>query len=145
MSAETTTLSNHELEQLAKLEDKLGRGESVRWDEPKTIRGFVVRDIETVDVNDYSDPSRKVSKRVLTLRTATGLAAIWEGPAALEELFEEAVAGRPVVVAYQGEKVGQESGRSYKSFSVVVGKEEPEATAEFPAETPTAAVDDIPF
>jgi hypothetical protein len=138
----STGLSDHELEALARLEDELGRGESVKWDEPKTIRGYVARTVETVTVKDYSDSSKTVDKKVITLRTAEGLAAIWEGPTGLEKLFE-AEASQPVIVAYRGEKVAQESGRTYKAFDVVTGDKEPEPAGGGVAANP--ADDDITF
>jgi hypothetical protein len=139
-------LSTQELEKLAQLEDNLGRGESVKWDEPKKIAGYIVRPVETVQVKDYNDSSRTVDKRVVTLRTATGLVAIWEGPGALEKLFDEADTGRPVIVRYTGEKIGQESGRPYKAFDVVIGDDvNPVRSGEETNSSAAAADDDIPF
>jgi len=47
----------------------------------------------------------------------------------------------PVVVAYLGERVGQESGRSFKAFDVVIGDKEAEPTGG----GTSVADDDIPF
>jgi hypothetical protein len=138
-------LSAQELEKLAQLEDNLGRGEAVKWDGPKKIAGYVVRPVETVQAKDYNDSSRTVEKRVVTLRTATGLVAIWEGPGALEKLFEEADTGRPVIVRYTGEKVGQESGRQYKAFDVVVGDNEAASATPDASASTSPADDDIPW
>src|SRR5262245_41417476 len=102
-----SALDERELAALDALEDKLARGRSVHWDQPKVIRGFVARPIEKVAVRDYNDPTSTVEKRVATLRTEDGLEAIWEGPSALERLFEIDGSGVPVIVAYNGEKIGQ--------------------------------------
>jgi hypothetical protein len=74
---------------------------------------------ETVEVRDYSDPSKTVAKRVATLRTEQGLEAIWEGPVRLQPLFEVEGSGLPVVVAYGGEKTSK-SGRTYKDFDLII-------------------------
>jgi hypothetical protein len=144
-------LSEQELARLEALENELARGTSVRWDEPKRISGFLVRPIEKVTVKDYSDPSKTVEKQVATLRTANGLQTIWEGPAGLEKLFEVQGSGMPVIVDYKGEKVAQESGRSYKSFDVIVGPHEAalpaaeEAILDDLVDEHSSADDDIPF
>lgn len=134
----TGGLSEHELAALDRLEDKLGRGASVHWDEPKTIRGVGARPIETATVKDYNDPSKMISKRVATLRTANGLEAIWEGPAGLEKLFEADITGHPVIVTYKGERVSQESGRPYKAFDVIVGDAAGAGTASHDADSDIA-------
>jgi hypothetical protein len=103
------TLSDDEVRALEELEERLSRGTSVKWDEPKTIKGYLVRPIEAVEVPDYGDSTKTAKKKVATLRTASGLQAIWEGPAALDKLFEVEGSGMPVIVAYLGERVGQES------------------------------------
>jgi hypothetical protein len=133
-------LSDRELEELEALEERLGRGASVTWDEPKAVKGYLVRPIEEAEVPAYDDRTKTIAKKVATLRTSSGLQAIWEGPGQLEKLFEIEGYGMPVIVAYLGERVGQESGRTYKAFDVVVG--------EAPAATPEDAGspdDDIPF
>ena len=93
-------------------------------------------------MRDYNDATKTTTKKVATLRTSTGLQAIWEGPAALDKLFEVEGSGMPVIVAYPGERVGQESGRTYKAFDVVIG----EAPAERHRDAgQQPADDDIPF
>jgi hypothetical protein len=145
-------LSEAEQAALDRLENQQARGISVRWEKPCTVKGFLARPIEAVTVKDYGDPTKMVEKKVATLRTAEGLMAIWSGPAALEALFEIEGAGMPVIVVYKGEKVGQESGRSYKDISVVIG--EAPAVERSTDETggtsgemssASAADDDIPF
>ncbi len=123
MQQDSNTLGADEQAALDALEDQLGRGVNVHWPkhEPKTIRGYGARDIETVSVPSYDDPSQMVEKRVATIRTSEGLQAIWEGPAGLEKLFESEIAGRPVIVTCTGEKISQKTGRSYKAFTVLVG------------------------
>lgn len=133
-------LSPHELRALEALEEQLGRGTAVKWDEPKTIKGYLVRPIEEAEVPEYGDSTRAVTKKLATVRTAAGLQTIWEGPTALEELFEIEGSGMPVIVAYLGEKVGQETGRTYKAFDVVVGEApEPAGSGE------SSTDDDIAF
>jgi hypothetical protein len=127
---EDNRLSDHELRELEALEDRLGRGTAVKWDKPKTIKGYLVRPIEEAEVRDYNDPTKRITKKLATLRTSSGLQAIWEGPDALEKLFEIKGHGMPVIVAYVGEKIGQESQMTYKAFDVVAG------------EVPTAAPED---
>jgi hypothetical protein len=140
-------LSDRELEALEALEERLGRGTAVKWDEPKTIKGYLVRPIEEAEVPEYGDSTKTVAKKLATVRTATGLQAIWEGPAALDKLFEIKGSGMPVIVAYLGEKVGQESGRTYKAFDVVVGEAPTteRATGEPSVESGARADDDIPW
>ena len=121
------TLSAAELDRLDRLEDEQARGEAVRWDEPKTVRGIVVRDVETVTFKDKNTDESK-TKHVLTMRTETGLAAIFEGPTALNSrLFAGERACEPdlgpprtgdlVIVTYKGEKTS-EAGFAYKAFDV---------------------------
>lgn len=141
-------LSETELAALDELEDMLARGEAVVWDEPKTIRGIVVRDVETVTFNDKNNGGAEKSKRVLTLRTTDGLVAIFEGPAKLTsrlfngERFGSDPVGPPVqgqlaIVTYKGERVSQTTGRDYKDFDVVVGP--PPAAAGVPPDKPDSA------
>jgi hypothetical protein len=132
-------LSESEQRALDALEERLGRGTSVKWDRPKTVRGFLARPIETATVKDFDDPSKTVEKRVATLRTAEGLQAIWKGPTGLKELFEIEGSGMPVVVSYVDDSVSQE-GRPYKKFDVVVGEAPKPSTDET-----EGGDDDIPF
>jgi hypothetical protein len=124
-------LSSAEVAALAELEDERGRGESVVWDEPKIVKGAVVRDVEVVSFTDKNDGSEK-TKRVITLRTEQGLAALWEGPAKLtSRLFEgeqyhgeklgPPVKGQLLLVEFKGERLSGTSGRAYKDFDVVRG------------------------
>jgi hypothetical protein len=130
-------LSNHltdtELDALTALEDEQARGEPVRWDQPKTVKGVVARDLETFSYRDANDGGEK-TKRVLTLRTEKGLAAIFDGPAKLtSRLFNgerqdgeptgPPGKGCPVIVEYRGEKVSQTTGRAYKDFAVYRGEQ----------------------
>ena len=126
---EDDKLTDHERRELDALEERLGRGTAVKWDEPKTIKGYLVRPIEEAEVRDYNDLSKTVTKKVATLRTSAGLQAIWGGPTSLEKLFEIEGFGMPVIVAYLGERIGQESGKTYKVFDVIVGDEPPAPTA----------------
>jgi hypothetical protein len=111
METSRFALSEAELAKLDALEDSLGRGTAVHWDEPKSVRGYLARPIETATAKDFNDPKKTVEKRVATLRTTNGLQAIWEGPAGLEKLFLAVGYEMPVIVVYKGERVGQESGR----------------------------------
>jgi hypothetical protein len=127
------TLSQDELTRLEQLEDQQARGEAVAWDEPKTIRGVVVRDVETVTFTDKRDNTER-TKRVLTLRTADGLQTIFEGPGKLNDrLFEgkrfkddpnalgPPRTGELVIVTYLGDKPSQTTGREWKDFDVYRG------------------------
>ena len=134
---EDDRLSDHELRELEALEERFARGTAVKWGEPQTIKGHLIRPIETVTVPKYGEPTKTVDKKVATLRTSSGLQAIWEGPDALDKLFEIEGYGMPLIVAYLGERVGQESGNTYKAFDVVIG----DAPAAMPEDPP----DDIPF
>jgi hypothetical protein len=128
-------LTEQERANLKRLADSQARGDGVRWDEPKTIEGYGARPIETIEVADYNDPTRKVEKQVATIRTDDGLVAIWSGlPALDEKLFDSGdITGRPIIVTYHGERLSQSSGRNYKSFDVVVG-DAPEAAPELAPE-----------
>lgn len=152
----TSHLSPAEERALAELEDEQGRGEAISWDEQKTVRGVVVRDVETVTFQDKNDGTTK-EKRVLTLRTADGLMAIFEGPAKLNSrLFEgeqynadplgPPAKGQLVIVTFKGERVSQTTGRDYKDFEITRGpaptSPEPAAAAPAPAVGPS---DEIPF
>jgi hypothetical protein len=123
-------LSEQEEAALAALEDEQGRGDGVSWDAPKTVKGVMVRDVETITFTDKNDGVEK-QKRVATLRTADGLVAIFEGPAKLNsrlfdgEQFQGESIGAPtkgqlVIVTYKGERLSQ-NGRDYKDFDVVRG------------------------
>jgi hypothetical protein len=151
-------LSQSELDRLEQLENEQARGVSVRWDVPKVVKGFLVRPIEEVEVPDYNDKTRRVTKKIATLRTASGLEAIWEGPVALEPLFEVVGSGHPIIVRYGGRKPSQTSAYDYGDFSVIVGPpgeveyRSAEQVSDAPAYTdPDEALaagaedDDIPF
>jgi hypothetical protein len=147
----TQSLTDAEQKMLDQLEDEQARGESVTWDEPKTIRGIVARDVELVTYKDRNSGEER-SKRVLTVRTVTGLVSVWEGPTSLtSRLFEGEVSNGPavgppaagtlVIIRYLGERTA-ESGREYKAFEIVRG-----TPIETPAAPAPAADDDndIPF
>jgi len=65
------TLTPAELERLERLEDEQAKAPAVVWDEVKTVRGVVVRDVEVVSFTD-SRTGEERSKRVVTLRTPGG-------------------------------------------------------------------------
>ena len=145
------TLTTEELKALDQLEDEQGRGDAVSWDEPKTVRGIVVRDVETITYTDKNDGLEK-SKKVVTLRTEAGLEAIYEGPVKLNgrlfegERYKQASLGPPrkgefVVVRYKGERSSQTTGRPVKDFDVF-RKSEPPILAGEPIPVGT---DDIPW
>jgi hypothetical protein len=134
------SLSPTELAALERLEDEVARGEAVRWDVPKMVRGIAVRDVEVVTYADQNDGSEK-TKRVLTLRTAEGIFAIFEGPRKLtSRLFDgEQKGGGPlgpprkgdlVLIQYKGEKVSSTTGRAFKDFDVTVSRTALEPSAQ---------------
>ncbi len=123
----SVTLTAAELAALERLEDEQSRGETVRWDEPKAVRGVVVRDIETVQSRDREGNPK--TSRVLTLRTVDGLQAIFDGPVRLNwflfgdeppsgDATRPARKGDLLIVDYRGERTAAESGRSFKDFAV---------------------------
>jgi hypothetical protein len=133
---ESIPLTPDELAALDSLEDEQARGETVKWDEPKTVKGVAAREIETVTFTDRTCGEEKTS-RILTLRTENGLQAIFDGPVALGwRLFgddspggtanEPARRGDLLIVAYLGERTA-ESGREYKAFDVTRSAPEPDA------------------
>jgi hypothetical protein len=161
------SLTQDELARLEQLEDQQARGKAVAWDEPKTVRGIVIREVETVTFTN--DDGTEQTKRVVTLRTEAGLEAIFEGPVRLNDrLFngerrkdDPDPLGPPkegdlLIVTYRGEKPTA-SGRNVKDFDVFRGSAEtPDQTllddpgpAERPPHTdedaPPADDDDIPF
>jgi hypothetical protein len=124
---ESISLSSDELAALDRLEDEQARGETIKWDRPKTIRGVVARDVETVASRDR-DGNAKTS-RVLTLRTQDGLKAIFDGVVRLNWFIfgdkpPSGAAVRPprrgdlLIVDYRGEKTAPDTGRTFKDFSV---------------------------
>jgi hypothetical protein len=134
---ESIPLTTDELAAPNRLEDEQARGVTVKWDEPKTVKGVAAREIETVTYSDRTSGEEKTS-RILTLRTADGLQAIFDGPIALGwRLFgdnspdstsnEAARKGDLLIVSYLGERTA-ESGREYKAFDVT--RSTPEADAQ---------------
>jgi hypothetical protein len=123
-------LTQDELARLERLEDEQARGVPVKWDHPKTVRGVVVRDAETITYNDQN-LGTEVTKQVVTLRTENGLEAIFSGPGRLDSaLFrgerykdDPNPAGPPrkgdlLIVNYKGERPSQSTGREFKDFDV---------------------------
>lgn len=126
-NVESISLTPDELAALDQLEDEQARGETVKWDEPKTVRGVVAREIETIAFTDRTSGEEKTS-RILTIRTENGLQAIFDGPVALGlRLFgdnspggaagDAARKGDLLIVSYLGERP-TDSGREYKAFDV---------------------------
>ena len=122
------SLTSDELADLNALEDQELRGGSVNWDEPKRVGGGVARDVETFSYTDKTTGEER-TKQVLTLRTADGLVAIFEGPQSLNaklfdgERYDQPPLGPPatgdlLIVEYLGERTSQSSGRLYKAFRV---------------------------
>lgn len=153
-------LTQDEVAQLERLEDEQGRGVSVKWDTPKTVRGVVVRDVEDVTFTDQNS-GEDTTKKVCTVRTENGLEAIWEGPDQLNsklfkgERFKDdpSPSGPPrksdlLIAHYKGEKLSQTSGRDYKAFDVYRSVPEGPTTPDHGAQTelPTTGTDAaIPF
>jgi hypothetical protein len=167
---ESISLTADELAALDRLEDEQARGETVKWDEPKTIRGVAARNIETVQSRDKEGTPK--TSRVLTLRTQDGLKAIFDGPVRLNWFVfgdppPSSAATRPprkgdlVIVDYRGEKTAPETGRTFKDFHVtsssastvdaetaalIGGDPGPEREPNDPGiDEPEPASDDIPF
>ena len=93
-----TTGSDHELrddEELARDGREVGRAAN---DQGLTSYGRSRRS----PCPSTASRRRQSNKKVATLRTSSGLQAIWEGPDALDKLFEIEGYGMPVIVAYLG-------------------------------------------
>jgi hypothetical protein len=135
-------LTQNEVKQLERLEDEQARGVAVIWDEPKTIRGIVIRDVETIAFTDTNDNQEK-TKRLVTLRTTSGLETVFDGPLKLNgrlfegERYKQEPLGPPcrgdfLVIIYKGEKVAQ-SGRTFKDFDVLRSRPEVREASDQPA------------
>jgi hypothetical protein len=144
MNSTTVSLSDAELARLEQLENEQARGEAIRWDEPKEVRGVVVRDVEEITFKDRHTDEAK-TKQLLTLRTAHGLVAVFEGPVALNKrLFEGERLNQPslgppktgdlVIIKFVGEGM-TDGGQSFKRFEVYRSTLQASAPGE----------DDIPF